>query len=283
MKVELICPYCGFSKENPKEKMPAGLRWVTCQGCGQRFEFRIPKAEMGLTSEERGIGTEFPRETGDLGRGFRHGAPWENRSELGLFRGIYQTFKAVLFSPETFFRTLTSKGRIGEPLAFGLLLGSLGNMFGIFWQFLMLGGGLVSTFPGIFEEFNMGVIFLIIMALVPILVALAMFLVSGILHLMLLIVGGEKKGFEATFRVVSYSHAAQAWGVIPFVGGWIGGIWQLIVQIIGLREMHETSYFKVIMAFVIPAALIFLMVAAALILFFAYVGEHGLDLLKALG
>jgi len=100
---------------------------------------------------------------------------------------------------------------------------------------------------------------------------------------MLLIVGGEKKGFEATFRVVSYSHAAQAWGVIPFVGGWIGGIWQLIVQIIGLREMHETSYFKVIMAFVIPAALIFLMVAAALILFFAYVGEHGLDLLKALG
>ncbi|OPX37866.1 MAG: hypothetical protein B1H13_12185 [Desulfobacteraceae bacterium 4484_190.3] len=65
-------------------------------------------------------------------------------------------------------------------------------------------------------------------------------------------VRGANNGFEATFRVVSYSQAAQIVGVIPFLGGWIGGVWQLIVQIIGLREIHETSYLRVILAFVIP-------------------------------
>ena len=187
----------------------------------------------------------------------------------------------IPMTPQTFFSTLTSKRGISDPLAFGLLLGSLGNMLGIFWQFLMVGGGLESTFPGILEALNMGVIFLIIMGLVPLFVALAMFLVSGILHLMLLILGGGNMGFAATFRVISYSQAAQVWVAIPFFGLWIGGIWQVIVQIIGLRELHKTSYVKVIMAFFVPLALIFLMVAAALILVFAYVGEHGLDLLKA--
>ncbi|MCP4665568.1 MAG: hypothetical protein GY849_04300 [Deltaproteobacteria bacterium] len=283
MIMEMICPFCHFSREIPEEKMPAGVRWITCQGCGQRFEFQGSKKETGFSPKESGAGTGFPGETGGLGHGFRGRAPWEKRSDLGLFRGIYQTFKAVLFSPDAFFRTLTFKGGIGEPLAFGLLLGSLGNMVGLFWQFLMLGPGLASSFPGIFEEPNITVIFLILMALIPIFVSLAIFMVSGILHVTLLIVGGGGKGFEATFRVMSYSQAAQAWGVIPFVGGWIGGIWQLIVRIIGLREIHETSYLKVIMAFLLPVALIFLMVAAALILFFAYVGEHGLDLLKVFG
>lgn len=67
--------------------------------------------------------------------------------------------------------------------------------------------------------------------------------------------------------MVSYSQAAQIWGLIPFIGGSIGWIWQLVVQIIGLREMHETSYSRVIIAFLIPVVFIFFLAVIGVLVF----------------
>jgi hypothetical protein len=272
-----ICPYCRTPKEVARENMPAGLRWITCQSCGQRFEFRLQQVKTHLSTKEPFTGLARVSRVHGMGLGQR--SPWERRSELGLWQGIFQTVKAVLFSPEAFFRSLIAKEGIAEPLAFGLLLGSFGNMLGLFWKVTLLGRGLGSSFPGIFEESNMSAIFLITMGLIPVFVTLAMFIVGAVLHLMFFILGAGERGFEATFRAVSYSQAAQAWGMIPFLGGWIAGIWQLIIQIIGLREIHQTSYLKVILAFAIPVAIILLMLIACAILVFIYLGEHGPELL----
>jgi hypothetical protein len=65
--------------------------------------------------------------------------------------------------------------------------------------------------------------------------------------------------------VVSYSQATQLLGLFPFIGGLIGFLWMIIVQIIGLKEIHETSYLKVIIAFLIPPALILLLVMAIVV------------------
>ena len=118
---------------------------------------------------------------------------------------------------------------------------------------------------------------MILMIIVPIFVALSMFIYSGLLHLFLLIVRGGQNGFEATFRVVSYSQATQALSLIPFIGGWIGGIWQIIVQIIGLREIHETSYFRVVMAFLIPVVIFLFLIMATLIPLFTHFNQQWFD------
>ena len=275
MTVELVCPYCRFSKKVPKEKIPVGARWATCPRCGQRFEFSASEKDVDLSIEE--IGTE-PGFQGKEKKAEkvrkRKGAPWESRSNLGLWHGIYDTFKAVLFSPEVFFSSLSFEGGVGEPLAFGLLVGSLGRMVGVFWQFLIFSSGLLAFSQSVFSHFTMGLIFLIVIVIIPFFLILSMFIYSGILHLLLLIVSGGKNRFEATFRVVAYSQAAQAWVLIPFIGGWIGRIWQLVVQIIGLREIHETSYLRMIIAFLIPVALLFLVAMAVLIPLFIYVNRH---------
>ena len=203
-----------------------------------------------------------PKAESEVGR---QATPWENRSELGLWQGISKTFKAVLFSPVEIFSTMTYKGGIKEPLAFGLLLGSIGGMFGFFWQFLVMSGGLLAIDHEIMSHFTISLIFFGIAIVFPLFVTIAIFVTSAILHLLLLIVRGGKNGFEATFRVVSYSQAIQIWGLIPFIGGLIGGLWILIVQIIGLREIHETSYLRVILALLIPLALVFLLVMAIVI------------------
>jgi hypothetical protein len=257
MTVEIKCPQCNFSRSIPKEKIPAGARWATCPQCKHRFSFAPPK---GVVSPEQG-----QKEAGAEARVERRASPWENRTELGLWQGIYQTFKAVLFSPDRLFSTMTHKGGIMEPLAFGLLLGSIGSMFGFFWQFLMMSGGLLALGEELMGRVSMSLIFFAIIIISPLFVAITMFVGSAVLHLLLLIVRGGKNGFEATFRVVSYSQATQIWGVIPFIGGFIGGLWILVVQIIGLREIHETSYLRVILALLIPVALILLLVLAIVI------------------
>jgi len=257
MTVEIKCPKCNFSKSIPKEKIPASARWATCPQCKYRFSIAPPQAGPGLEQGQRERGIEVRAE--------RRAPPWENRSELGLWQGIYQTFKAVLFSPDKLFSTMTHEGGIMEPLAFGLLLGSIGSMFGFFWQFLMMSGTLLALGEEIMGQLSMSLIFFAIIIISPLFVTITMFIASAVLHLLLLIVRGGKNGFEATFRVVSYSQATQLWAVIPFVGGFIGGLWILVVQIIGLREIHESSYLRVILALLIPVALILLIVLAIVI------------------
>jgi len=71
---------------------------------------------------------------------------------------------------------------------------------------------------------------------------------------------------------VAYSQAAQALDLIPVVGSWIGGIWQLIIQVIGLREMHNISYLRVFIAFLLPVGIIFLLIMLALVPLLIYLG-----------
>ncbi len=265
MTVDLACPYCSFSKKVPRDKIPVGAKWATCPRCRRRFEISTSDRDAGFATMETGAeardqgaeeaGKEVPRK----------GSPWENRSELGLWQGIYQTIKEVLFSPDTLFSNLHFKGGLSEPLAFGLLIGSLGRMFNSFWLFLMVSGGLLPLSDFIFVQFTVGSIFLRIMIFIPLFVIIRMFISSAVWHLLLLVVRGGNNGYEATFRVISYSQAAQVWGLIPFVGGLISMIWQLIVQIVGLREIHETTYLKVILAFLIPICIISILVIAAVV------------------
>jgi hypothetical protein len=266
MTKELICPYCQFSKEVPKEKIPEGTKGALCPRCGQHFALSLPEDGPRLVTDKAAADRELrgPGEEPEKGTE-RRGAPWEKRSEVGIWQGIYQTFKAALFSPGRLFGGLTFTDGIKEPLAFGLLVGSIGSMFGLFWQFLVLSGGISSFDLPLFDQFPIGLVFPALLVVIPIYVTVRMFLYSTLLHLLLLVVGGGKNGYEATFRVVSYSQATHALGLIPILGGWIGEIWQLIIQIIGLREIHETSYLRVILAFLIPVALLFLLVIALLI------------------
>ena len=129
-------------------------------------------------------------------------------------------------------------------------------------------GGLLSIKHDLIGQFAISLIFLGITVISPLFVTITIFLTSGILHLLLLVVRGEKNGFEATFRVISYSQATQVLGLIPVIGGLIGSFWLLIIQIIGIREIHNTSYLRVIIAFSIPLVLIFLLVMTVLISLF---------------
>jgi hypothetical protein len=87
---------------------------------------------------------------------------------------------------------------------------------------------------------------------IPFTIAFSILIGSGVTHLCLMIVGGNRKGFEATFRAISYSYCAQLFNIIPFIGSFIGGIYFLILAILGVREGHNISTGKAVLAVLLP-------------------------------
>lgn len=241
--VEITCPQCNYTKSIPIEKIPPGARWIKCPKCGNRFEYL--KKEEDVETEKRDA------------------TPWERRLQLGLWKGIKQTIKSVLFSPKNMFSSMPVRGGWREPLAFGLLVGSISSMFAFFWEFLIANSGLLKPFGGVSISLSSPIIFLILIFLSPILVGISVFISSLIIHLLLLLVRAGNNRFEATFRVVAYSQATRIWSLLPFIGSPIGWVWRSIVQIIGLKEAHETSYLRIIVAFSIPIGLLLVIAVGA--------------------
>lgn len=243
--MEITCPKCSYSKQVAEEKIRPGLRWATCPRCHERFDFtRI------LDLPRRSLGARVP-------------PPWERRAETGTGKGVLQTAKEVIFSPKAFFRHTATEGGLREPLAFGILFGSIGLMLELFWHVLLGEGSLPLVKIGFLGVYGASAVFLAAAVLCP-LAATAMICVTSLLvHLLLTVVKGGRNGFEATFRVVSYSQATQGWALIPYVGGLVATLWLMIVQVVGVREIHEVSYTRTIMAFLIPVALLVTVILAA--------------------
>jgi len=244
MMVKIICPQCNYTKSIPLEKIPSGARWIKCPQCGNRFEYLIKEEEERAT-EKRGA------------------TPWERRLELGVWKGIKQTIKSVLFSPKHMFSAMPVKDGWREPLAFGLLVGSISSMCAFFWEFLIAHSGFLQPFGNFSNSLSSPIIFLIFIFLSPLLVSISIFISSLIIHFLLLLVRAGNNRYEATLRVMAYSQATRIWSILPFIGSLIGWIWRSIVQIIGLKEAHETSYLRIIFAFSIPIGLLLLIVVGA--------------------
>ena len=242
--IEITCPQCNYTKKIPHEKIPPGARWIKCPQCGNRFEY--------LKNE------------GDGETKKRIATPWENRLHFGLWKGVKQTITSVLFSPRNMFAAMPVKDGLREPLAFGLLVGSISSMCAFFWEFLVAHGALLESFGGFSISVSAPIIFLIFIFLSPLLVSMGIVISSFIIHFLLLLVGAANNRFEATFRVVAFSQATRVWSIIPLIGSPIGWIWRSIVQIIGLKEAHETSYLRIIVAFSIPIGLLLLVVFGAI-------------------
>lgn len=244
--VEITCPHCNYTKRIPPESIPPAIRWVRCPRCRNKFEY-LKKGEDGKSKE-------------------RQQTPWERRLQVGLWGGIKGTIKSVNFSPKGMFSSMTVRGGWREALAFGLLVGSIGTMVAFFWEFMIATSGVLEPLWSPSISLGSPIMFLSLIFLSPLLMAINLFVLSSIIHVLLLMVRGGKSGFEATFRVVAYSQATRVWSVIPFVGGPIGWVWRTIVQIIGLKEAHEVGYARIVLALLIPLALLLLIVTAAFLL-----------------
>ena len=163
----------------------------------------------------------------------------------------------IPFRPTKTFADMKTEGGLGAPIIYAIILGVIGSIIGLIWQgvfgniFSLIGRTGVEGFAT-FTAFS-AIRFIITAILTPLLVAVGLFIGSGICHLCLMIVGGANKSFEATFRVFAYTTGSVAlMQLVPICGALVAGIWGLVCEIIGLSEAHETTTGKAVLAVLLP-------------------------------
>jgi hypothetical protein len=180
--------------------------------------------------------------------GGRTGPPWEQTGPA--IQRYIDTVKGVLLDPATTFRNMRREGGLGAPIVYYLIGGLISVIVSSVWQGLGLGMGMDSYGPmGAYAGGGLvaGIVFGCV------LVVIGLFIGSGIVHLMLMLLGGAKFPFETTLRTIAYGQGSAApLGIVPFCGGLIAGLWGLFVAIVGLSEMQEISIGRAAAAILIP-------------------------------
>ena len=97
---------------------------------------------------------------------------------------------------------------------------------------------------------------------------IAVFIMGLWMHIWVYVVGG-RKGVTQTIKALMYGATpSYLLGWIPFIGI-IAGIWALVVEIIGIRQLHELSTGKAVLAFIL--AIIIPGIVAAIVVFAALI------------
>ncbi len=149
---------------------------------------------------------------------------------------------------------------------FALMFAFAGSLFGS-----MMGFGRLGTMMGAGVGIGAAVVFFVMFLILAIASA---FIGGAILHIFVYIVGG-RKGIVQTIKVGMYgSTPSLLLGWIPLVSI-IAAIWSLIVEIIGIRQLHELTTGKAILAVLIPIMLVIILVMVLAALFVAVMTSTG--------
>ncbi len=105
--------------------------------------------------------------------------------------------------------------------------------------------------------------------------AIILFIASAVIHLCLMVVGGNHKGYKTTFRAICYSNSAQLFNIVPFIGSIIGFIYMIILFILGVREGHGIRTGKAVLAVLLPVIIILALIIIAVVLAIMFVGSMG--------
>jgi hypothetical protein len=205
--------------------------------------------------------SSFPTPPAPPPSSMRLGPPWEN--EGPPLQRFIDTMKGALVDPMNTFANCRREGGLQAPLIYYLIGAAIAILGAIIWHILGFGGAMMMPGRNAAAGAAMGLGFLIIG--LPICYTIGIFLGSLILHVLLMLFGGLKYPYETTFRATAYAHgSALPLSFIPFCGGLIGGLWGIVVLIIGLSQMQETSIGKAAAAVLVPIVL-----CCGLIFFFA--------------
>jgi len=179
------------------------------------------------------------------------------------------TVREIVTNPVGFFRGIARRGDYANPLIFALVCtvisAAISGFLGVLYAILGIGGTGVGEAVGAFVAS---------MFFMPIIFTIALFVGAGILHLLVaLIIKPADTGFEATFRVVSYANVTELVSWVPVLGPLVATVASIVLSIIGVREVHETTTGKAALVVLIPAAVallvaLFLIVVVGATIFF---------------
>jgi len=186
------------------------------------------------------------------------GLAWETQA-IGP-ESFIDTAKLFVTAPDQAWARARETGDYTRPLLFALIVGWVGAIFKAVWG-TMFGAGIYKMIPLEYQRYAMmgsgrGLVASVILA--PIFIVCGLFIGAAILHLSFMIVGAltnSRSQFEGTFRIASYSTIAHVAYVIPFLGGLVALVWQVVLAVIGAQKLHKTTQGKAVAGVLLPVLL----------------------------
>jgi hypothetical protein len=218
----MFCPHCG--KEISENQ-------TFCQFCGEA---------TAVTSTVPGTG--------------RAKTTWEEEGTQWTFKGLVATLRGSLFNPSDFFKKMEVTGGLAGPIVYAMIVGMIGITLFNVWQIVLRDPytAYIASRGGSHSDIIQGAGTILSALVLPFLIIIALFLISGMFHLLLMVIRGANRPFEATFRVTAYSSGALICLTVPYCGMLIFPLWYVTLAIIGLREAHSTTGGKATFAVLFP-------------------------------
>jgi hypothetical protein len=186
---------------------------------------------------------------------------------------FFEKVKGFLLEPSKTFDAIKGENLSGAIKYYAAIAAIYSALFAVLLAFMltfvgtlfgsMMGGQNLGMLMGA----GAGVVAIIFFVLFMIFSIIGAFVGGAILHIFVYIVGG-RKGIAQTIKAVMYgSTPGLLLGWIPIIG-FIAAIWSLVVEIIGIRQLHELTTGKAVLAVLIPFIIVFII---AVIIFFVLV------------
>lgn len=172
--------------------------------------------------------------------------PWEHLDKYGFFSGIWETIKRAMLQPTAFFQSMpVGKGQI-KPLIFYLLIAQFQIVMQMLWGMTGMGAGVTG------EAETAGASAAMLLFGYPLLFTILLYAMALLVHVCLTLVKGAGRGFEGTFRALTYGSAPMIMALIPMIGPLVGAVWSLVVTFLGYKNIHRTTSGKVLLAMLLP-------------------------------
>ena len=180
--------------------------------------------------------------------------------------GFGEKVKGFLLSPTETFQKVKDED-LGPLMRYFVILTLI---FSILMAVIMIGlsSAMLSLLP-VKLPFMTGAVggLTAVVTFITLLISLliGLFIIAAIVHIFVYLLGG-KKGYTQTVKAIGYGMTPSLLlGWIPFLNI-IVGIWALIVEIIGIRELQEMSTGKAALAVILPGIIIGIIVGIAILL-----------------
>lgn len=158
------------------------------------------------------------------------------------------TVRNVLSDPKAFFSGIALRGSLKNPLIFGVVCLLVSASLEGLVNYLNVPGSESWTTgnspAGRARDMGTGDILafgLFGVILTPLAALLRLYIYSGIVHLLVMLLMQQRRDFEATLRTYCYVSTVALLSWIPFVG-WIASGYGVVVLVTGLREVHSRGY-----------------------------------------
>ncbi|MGB3634413.1 MAG: YIP1 family protein [Rubrobacteraceae bacterium] len=173
------------------------------------------------------------------------------------FSSFVETARKVILNPAEFFRSIETTTASKAPVIFAVACGVVS------WPLSLIAEPFDPTIPddastmqglSFLPSGNLGTTIAFValgLVMLPLFALLSLYVGAVVQHLFVMIFIRQRRGFEATFRMLAYGSALSLLGWIPIVG-YLAIFYGVYVFTVGFRELHSTSTTRALLAALVP-------------------------------